>query len=95
MNATIERETSGLAIASLILSIASIIIGPFGFIPGIVCGHLAKKKIRLNKSELKGEGLALSGLIIGYIFLALFTLFILFVVGMALTTVADHSNVLR
>jgi hypothetical protein len=59
-------RTSGLAIASLVLSL----IGPFGCIPAIVCGHIALRKIR-KEATVKGYGLALAGLIIGYIGLGL------------------------
>lgn len=35
-------QTSGLAIASLVLALA---LGPFGCIPAIICGHLALRRI--------------------------------------------------
>ena len=55
-------RTSGLAIASLVLALA---LGPFGFIPAVICGHLALRKIEKDMS-LRGRGLAIAGLIIGY-----------------------------
>jgi hypothetical protein len=58
-------KTSGLAIASLVCSLT----GCLGFIPGIICGHLARRNIRRDPS-LKGGGLALAGLIISYLSLA-------------------------
>lgn len=60
------NKTSGLAIASLVLSL----IGPIGCIPAIVCGHIALRKIR-KEPTVKGHGLALAGLIIGYVGLCL------------------------
>src|SRR5581483_9341222 len=60
------QKTSALAIASLVCSLASIITC-IGWIPGIICGHIARAKIRRN-SALKGSGLALAGLIAGYSF---------------------------
>jgi len=65
------KETSGLAIASLVLSCFSIVLGLFGCLPGIVCGHLARRDIRRNPDH-GGKGIALAGLIVGYIFLFLF-----------------------
>ncbi len=59
-------RTSGLAIASLIFSL----VGPIGCIPAVICGHLALRKIEKGVS-FKGRGLALAGLIIGYIVLGL------------------------
>jgi hypothetical protein len=64
-------RTSGLAIASLVLSIISLIFGPLGCIPGIICGHLALGKMK-KEPALQGRGLAQAGLIIGYIFIAIF-----------------------
>ena len=62
-------RTSRLAIASLVCSLASLVTC-IGWIPGIICGHLAKSRIRRD-SSLKGNGLATAGLIIGYLFLML------------------------
>jgi DNA-directed RNA polymerase subunit RPC12/RpoP len=64
------QKTCGLAIASLICSIGSFIIIPLGFIPGVICGHMAKKKIAATPS-LRGGGLAKAGLIVGYVALGL------------------------
>jgi len=64
------QQTSGLAIASLICSIGSFVIIPLGFIPGIICGHMARKKIA-STPGLVGDGLAKAGLIVGYIALTL------------------------
>ena len=62
-----SAQTSGLAIASLVFSL----IGPLGCIPAIVCGHIALRKIR-KEAGVQGRGLALAGLIIGYVVLGLF-----------------------
>ena len=67
--ATPVQRTSGLAIASLVCSLSSLITC-VGWLPGIICGHLAKSRLRRNPS-LKGNGLATSGLIIGYLILTL------------------------
>jgi DNA-directed RNA polymerase subunit RPC12/RpoP len=63
--ATTGQQTSRLAIASLVCSLSSFITC-IGWLPGIVCGHLAKSRIRRNPS-LKGAGLATAGLVIGYL----------------------------
>ncbi len=76
--------TNGLAIASLILSLLSISI------PGVVCGHIARKQIRTNP-EQTGDGLALAGLIIGYLAIAVYGLFIavyaVIILGLAASTI--------
>jgi hypothetical protein len=69
-------KTSGLAIASFVLALLSPALSVFGFIPGITLGHLARARIAKD-SGLKGKGLALAGLIIGYVVLALNVLGIL------------------
>ena len=58
-------RTCGLAIASLVFALA---LGPVGCIPAIICGHLALRRIS-KEPTLQGRGLALAGLIIGYIVL--------------------------
>jgi DNA-directed RNA polymerase subunit RPC12/RpoP len=60
----VAGRTSALAIASLVCSLTC-----FGCLPGIICGHLARGRIRRNPG-LRGGGLALAGLIIGYLVLA-------------------------
>ena len=63
------QRTSGLAIASLVCSLSSLVTC-VGWLPGIICGHLAKSRIRRN-AGLKGQGLATTGLVIGYLVLML------------------------
>jgi serine/threonine protein kinase len=83
-----DNRTSGLAIASLILSCLTVILGPFGCIPGIICGHLARAKCRKDPA-LKGAGMASAGLIVGYTLLAvgLLATFVIF----ALTGTPDGT----
>ena len=52
---------SWLAIASLVSSVFLL----FGFIPGIICGHLAKARMRKDVF-LEGEKIANAGLVISY-----------------------------
>ena len=56
---------SGLAIASLICSVFM----PLGFIPGLICGHMARTRMRKDVF-LEGEKMANAGLIISYCILA-------------------------
>jgi Na+-driven multidrug efflux pump len=71
-----ESKASGLSIASLICGIASVVcFGILAGIPAIVTGHLAMGKVK--RGEAGGRGLALAGLIMGYISIALTILFIL------------------
>ena len=64
----------GLATASLVLGILSLvlcIIGPLFGIPAVICGHKAMGLIKRSGGALDGHGLALGGLITGYISLAM------------------------
>ena len=59
-------RTYTLAIWSLILSILSLLCCGIAAIPGIICGHIARSKIKQSAGSETGSGLALAGLIIGY-----------------------------
>lgn len=61
-------ETSGKAIASLILGLLFFI--PFAFLGAIVFGHLSLSEIRKSAGRLTGEGMAWAGLLLGYIWIA-------------------------
>jgi type II secretory pathway pseudopilin PulG len=61
---TVEQTTSGKAIASLIMGILVFI--PFSAVAAIILGHLALSEIKKNAGRLKGQGLAMAGLILGY-----------------------------
>jgi len=72
-------KTSGLAIASLVLGICSIVLclGPLAGIPAVITGHRANSKIRESGGLLTGSGLATAGLVTGYL-----SVFMIFVVGL-------------
>jgi type IV pilus assembly protein PilA len=60
--------TSGKATASLILGILGLtIFSILTAIPAIIFGHMSRKEIRESGGRLKGEGMALAGMIMGYI----------------------------
>ena len=61
---------SGLAISSLVLGIVSVFLC-ITAIPGVICGHLSLLRIRTSNGGLGGKGLALAGLVTGYVALAL------------------------
>ena len=61
-------QTSGLAVASMILGILSIVmcLGPLAGIPAVIMGHRANSKIRQSGGLLQGSGMATAGLVTGY-----------------------------
>ena len=75
---TTAGKTEPLAIWSLVLSIVSLICCGFILgVPGVICGHLALSNIRKN-SSLEGRGMAVAGLAIGYVSIALWAVWVLF-----------------
>ncbi|MFO8012330.1 MAG: DUF4190 domain-containing protein [Phycisphaerae bacterium] len=68
--------TNGLAIASLILGILSMVcLGLLAGIPAVICGHMALGRIK--QSGQGGRGLAIVGLVLGYISIVATIIFIL------------------
>lgn len=71
-----QPKNSGLAIASLVLGIIGLVlllicIGPLFAIPAVICGHMAYSRINRSGGALVGQGMALAGLITGYLSIAL------------------------
>jgi hypothetical protein len=62
-----STPTSGLAIASLVLGILSLIAGGLTAIPAIICGHISRSHIKNAAGRMSGNGLAMGGLITGYL----------------------------
>lgn len=70
-------QTDGKAIAALVLGILSFFcFSAFTGIPAIICGHLSRSSIRQSMGRLKGDGMALAGLIMGYVSIGFFVLII-------------------
>ena len=61
-----KMPISQLAKASLLLGLLSLVLGPFSGVPAIVCGHIARSRIKSNPS-LTGSRIAFTGLMLGYI----------------------------
>ncbi|MGA2866392.1 MAG: DUF4190 domain-containing protein [Verrucomicrobiota bacterium] len=85
------KPAAPLAIWSFALSVASLVIGPLGFIPGIICGHLAKRAMRRDPG-LAGRGLATAGLAVGYTFLLLFLAVAGFFIGTGIYAVRQLAT---
>jgi len=72
--------TSGLAIASLVLGIGGLTVLPLlGSIAAIILGYMARSDIRKRPGEVSGDGMALAGIIMGWISVGLAVLGIIFV----------------
>ena len=68
---TVPR-TPPVAIWSLILAVLSFTCGwLFTAVPAVICGHIARAKIRKSGGALGGRGIATAGLVLGYVALVL------------------------
>jgi len=72
MNAPV-RTTSSTAVVSLVFGVASWVLLPLiGAIIAVVCGHVARNEIRrAPPGSIDGDGLAVAGMILGYLNLGL------------------------
>ncbi len=62
--------TSGTAVMSLVCGLGVIVLFPFFFLlapAAVICGHVAKARIKRSGGRLAGGGLATAGLLCGYI----------------------------
>jgi hypothetical protein len=82
------RPTNGLAVASLALAILQMPFWLLTGIPAIILGHKARRQIRQTGED--GAGMALIGLILGYIGVAVALLGTIFIV--ALISLAFHAG---
>lgn len=67
----VAPTTSGLAIASLVCGLLSLISFPYLAIAAVICGHLALGEIRSSGGFVEGRGIAITGLVLGYVLLGL------------------------
>ncbi len=65
----VAQQNSGLAIASLVFGILSILGLAFcgAFLVAIITGHMALSQIKRSGGTIGGRGMAIAGLILGYI----------------------------
>ena len=61
-------QTSGKAIAALVLGLAALIFGPFTGIAALVLGIVARSQVKKSEGRLAGSGMATAGLVTGAIF---------------------------
>jgi type IV pilus assembly protein PilA len=60
-------QTSGKAVASLACGLLFFV--PLAFVAAVVLGHLALSEIKKSAGRLTGEGLAIAGLVLGYMWI--------------------------
>ena len=82
-----SQQTNNLAIASLVCSLLSLACG-ITWILGIIFGHISLNQIK--RTGEGGRGMAVAGLVIGYLCLAAFVAFFVLIVIVA--NEADNTN---
>lgn len=60
-----QPRTSGMAITSLVFGCASFMCSIFTGLPAVILGVLALRKINRSGGQLKGDGLAIAGIVTG------------------------------
>lgn len=81
------RRTNGMAIAAMILGIVGIISFGMLIIPqilAVIFGHIALGQCN-REPDLDGRGMAIAGLIMGYIFVGIFLFFFLMIFASAMS----------
>jgi len=79
----VPLPTSGLAVASLVCGIMSLVTCMFlPGIPAVICGHLALNHLSRPAVRMTGRGMAVAGLVMGYLSIAVLAgLVLLFLIG--------------
>ena len=81
-------QNSGTAIASLVLGCLGFLTCGLTAIPAVICGHLALSHIGKSAGRLTGSGMAIGGLVTGYLSSLLFVICgVAVLAGMALPVV--------
>ena len=87
-------STSSLAVVSLVFGVLGWCVLPFiGPIVAIICGHLARAEIRRASvdNRMEGDGMAVGGLVLGYLQLGVWLLLMMaFVVALVLGVTLWH-----
>ena len=64
-----QTQTSGLAVAAMILAILALCTSGITLLPAIICGIIALVKISGSDGSLKGKGMAITGLVLSGLFI--------------------------
>lgn len=80
-----QAKTAPGSIWSLVLGILGITCcSVFTAIPAVICGHIAFSKIKKSAGALVGEGMAIAGLVLGYVGIAMAIFIIPFQLAIAI-----------
>lgn len=82
-----------LAIVALVAGILSLVcMGAFAGIPAVICGHLGLGKIKRSGGQLRGGGMAIAGLVMGYVSIGLTVIVMLFYGAVIAAAIAGSAT---
>ncbi len=85
-----RQTTSAAAVWSLVLGIfAMLCLGCIAGVPAVICGHVALAHIKKSAGLLTGDGMAIAGLIMGYLSLAAMIVVVPIVAAIAIPSFAN------
>ncbi len=84
-------RTNGYAVASLICGVGQFFFLTFASIPAVILGHMARRRIRQTGEQ--GDGMALAGLILGWIGIGITVIVAAFVVAVVATAIHAGTTV--
>ncbi len=79
------RQTNSMAVASMVLGIGEFFTFGLTAIPAVICGHIAQRQMRETGED--GNGMAATGLVLGYGAIALG-----FILALLVLTVVARNN---
>ena len=92
--APVQTKNCGLAIWSLVLGILGLLcFSIFSAIPAVICGHVAFGRIKRSSGTLAGQGLAIAGMVTGYIGIAWAIVFIPMMLAIAVPNFVKARSV--
>ena len=92
----IPEGSKSQAVLSLVFALLSFVcLGPLGSIPAVILGHTALSKIRNGRMSPDARGLAMAGLVIGYINIVIMLLFVLVMPAILLPALARAREAAR
>ncbi len=75
--------TNSMAIASMVLGLAEFFTLGLTSVPAVICGHIARRQMK--ETSERGDGLATSGLVLGYMAIIIWSVVIVATLGFAIT----------
>jgi hypothetical protein len=90
---TVYPRTSSLAVISLIFGVLAYVVLPgIGALVAVICGHSARAEIRRSPpGSIEGDGMALAGLILGWIQIACVIIAVVLAILIIAGAIAFHG----